>query len=105
MIYGTVQNGGPNYNNGLIFSYDPTTQLTSTVYEFDNEFNFNGSAPPFSNPTITSTGLMLGVMSAGGTEGNGTAYSYDLNTHVFTVLHNFDANAAGPVELYLPGAH
>jgi uncharacterized repeat protein (TIGR03803 family) len=44
-------------------------------------------------------------MSAGGTDGRGTFYSYDLNTHVYTVLHNFDANAANPVQPYLPGAH
>jgi len=104
-IYGTVQEGGPNYNDGLIYSYNPATQVRSTVYEFDDEFDFDGKSPPNSNPIITSTGLILGVTSAGGTGGRGTLFSYDLNTHVYTVLHNFDQNAASPVQLYLPGAH
>jgi len=59
------------------------------------------------NPVIIPTGLMFGVTSAGGTGGGGTLYSFDLNTHVYTVLHNFDWTTTGgsPSGLYLPGAH
>jgi uncharacterized repeat protein (TIGR03803 family) len=107
IIYGTTQDGGPNYEDGLIYSYNLSTRIRSTIYEFDDEFNYDGKFPPYSNPVITPTGLMLGVTSTGGTGGGGTVYSYDINTGVYTVLHNFDWYTTGgsPMGLYLPGAH
>lgn len=107
MIYGTTLYGGPNYGDGLIYSYNPSTGVTSTVYEFDDMFDLDGKFPPFSNPIITSTGLMLGVTANGGSGGGGTVFSFDINTGAYTVLHNFDWYTTGgsPTGVYLPGAH
>jgi uncharacterized repeat protein (TIGR03803 family) len=42
-IYGTTNSGGA-YNNGLIFAYDTTTHLVSTVLDFDI---YNGKNPRY----------------------------------------------------------
>jgi uncharacterized repeat protein (TIGR03803 family) len=106
-IYGVTQDGGPNYSDGLIYSYNLSTRTRSTLHEFDDMFSQEGRGPVYDNPIITSTGLMIGLTSSGGTGGGGTVYSFDLNTHVYTVLLNFDWNTTGgsPKGLYLPGAH
>ena len=92
LFYGTTDTGGTN-NDGTIFSFNPATNALTDLA------NFNGTngADPRGSLTLGSNGLFYGTTTFGGTNGDGTIFSFNPATNTLTDLANFDrTNGADP---------
>lgn len=87
MIYGVTQNGGTS-NYGTIFSFDTTTTILTTLYNFSGP---DGNRPIWLG-NQASNGLMYGVTRFGGTSDSGVLYSFNPVTNTQTVVFNFHNN-------------
>jgi uncharacterized repeat protein (TIGR03803 family) len=85
-FYGMTTYGGIA-GNGVIYSFDPSTQKDSVLFAF----NGTNGANPDGNLTIGPDGLLYGVTAYGGTVG-GVIFSFDPSTGNETVLSNMDNN-------------
>ncbi len=94
-LYGMTALGGkrylPNYENGVIFRYDPITNKDTVLVQFDT---INGFGPTGSLTYDSVNSLFYGMTGYGGTNLDGVLFSYDPSTGKDTVLINFD-NATG----------
>jgi uncharacterized repeat protein (TIGR03803 family) len=83
-MYGVTYTGGAN-GAGTLFSITATGRFT-TLYSF-GATPTDGSLPAAS--LIQSGDFLYGTTSAGGVNGLGTIFSFEVNTHAETVLHSF----------------
>ncbi|WP_027879249.1 choice-of-anchor tandem repeat GloVer-containing protein [Mesoflavibacter zeaxanthinifaciens] len=82
IIYGIKRWGGNSVlYKGTIFSYNTVTHTYSVLYESDDLASTGASL-------LTSQGIIYGVTSTGGTNGNGYVFSYDIQTNQFLVIEN-----------------
>jgi uncharacterized repeat protein (TIGR03803 family) len=89
-FYGTTFEGG-NSDGGMLFSFDTLTHTFASVFEFTMPY---GEYP--SGLLVRGAGnLFYGVCHGGGYYHMGTLYSFDVVTHVLTVLKNFDMTNSG----------
>lgn len=98
-IYGLAGGGGEplpgGASGGLIFSYDPQTQLYEMRHSFltaDGEFQ--GTTPPH-GMTLGLDGKLYGTCLNGGEFGHGTIYSFDPEDDSFNTVHSFDDGLYG----------
>ncbi len=91
-FYGTTTSGGSN-NFGVIFEWDPTTNV------FIKKIDFDGT-PKGSSPTgslTISNGIIYGVTNDGGLYNKGVLYKWNPTTNLFTKLVDFNiTNGANP---------
>jgi uncharacterized repeat protein (TIGR03803 family) len=73
IFYGTTDFGGSNFDAGTIFSFNPTSNVLSSLAFFDG---FSGSLPRAS-PTLDTNGLFYGTTYSGGSSNRGTIFSFD----------------------------
>jgi len=85
LLYGMTDQGGTS-NQGVIFSFDLSTNTYTKLVDFTGS---NG-ANPLGTPLQANNGLLYGMTSKGGTENAGVIYSYDINSNTYSVLFNFD---------------
>ncbi len=92
-LYGTTLQGG-SYNSGVIFEYDPTTNIYTKKYDFNT-----AASAPYS----PKGGLLLynskfyGLTESGGTAGGGTIFEWDPATNIFTKKYDFSSSTGiGP---------
>ena len=95
-VYGTTSQGGTDGGaDGTIFSYNPSTNDYQVLY------SFQGGASDGSNPDagLTLVGTTLyGTTSSGGSAGDGTIFSFNLNTNVEKVLYSFQGGSSDGAE-------
>ncbi len=98
-LYGTASSGGAN-GNGTLFRVGFDGSGFEVVYAFSTLVaNANGlsinddGAAPVAGLTDGGNGLLYGVTNLGGSEGNGTIFSFDPVSKLLTTLHAFDGNA------------
>jgi uncharacterized repeat protein (TIGR03803 family) len=87
-LYGVTATGG-TFDAGVIFEYDPATNVYTKKFDFDNT-NTNGYIP--SDGLINhSNGKMYGITRAGvGPSSNGVLYEYDPATNTYTKKANLN---------------
>ena len=85
VLYGTAPFGGAS-NNGVIFSFDPSTSTYKVLYDFDGTKGTNPVAG-----LILNDGVLYGTTAFGGTGASGVIFSLDPSTSTYTVLHNFES--------------
>lgn len=85
-LYGTTYSGGAN-NDGVIFSFNPTTSVYTKLYVFDGA---NGGNPQLGSLMQGADGKLYGMTPNGGTNADGVIFSFDLTTGNYTNLYNFD---------------
>lgn len=94
-LYGMTGQGGTN-GYGVIFEFDPATNLFTKKTEFDFQtVGFN----PYDALIEVSNGKFYGTCRDGGLNGNGlgTIFEYDLTTNTITKKVNFSGtNGEGP---------
>jgi uncharacterized repeat protein (TIGR03803 family) len=78
-LYGVTSDGGNN-NVGVLFEYDPTTNVYSKKFDFSNTL---GRAP-MGTLALAGNGKLYGIATAGGANNFGTIYEYDPATNVAT---------------------
>ncbi len=84
-LYGTTNSGGAG-NFGTLFSFDPSTNVQTKLYEFDN----NGGQYPSGSLLKAKDGKLYGVTQLGGVDGIGTLYSFDPTSNAKTLLFSFN---------------
>jgi uncharacterized repeat protein (TIGR03803 family) len=91
MLYGATTSSALN-GYGSFFKFNPNTSVFTLLVDFD--YNTTG-AYAYKSP-MHYNGKIYGTLGGGGTGVNqsGVIYSYDIDTSVYTVLHNFDGATA-----------
>jgi len=85
LLYGMTSGGGTS-NDGVIFSFDISTNTYTKLVDFTGS---NG-ATPSGIPLEVNDSLLYGLTSIGGTENAGVIYCYNINSNTYSVVHNFD---------------
>jgi uncharacterized repeat protein (TIGR03803 family) len=85
-LYGMAQYGGAS-SYGVIFSFDPEAAVYTKLYMFDGN---SGANPTFGKLLYASNGKIYGTTQSGGVSYYGVLFSFDINTGVYTKLHDFD---------------
>ena len=99
-LYGVAQYGGDD-KWGIIYEYDPTTNIAIKKYEF--EFGTGGYSPK-SRLIEASNGKLYGMTYDGGTNDEGTIFEYDISTSVYTKKYDFDrVNGGYPTSNLIKG--
>ena len=83
--YGVTELGGAG-GFGTVFSYDPTTSTYTTLASFNST---NGEQPTRGLVQSTISGRLYGTCSAGGANGFGTIFDFNITTGLITKRHDF----------------
>ena len=91
-LYGVTSQGGSS-DNGVIFSFDPSSSIYTKLKDFDNT---NGRFPTC-KLLQASDGKLYGTASAGGGDNYGVLFSFDPVSLTYQNLEDFDkTNGALP---------
>ena len=92
-LWGMTNSGG-TYANGVIFSYNTSTNSYNTKFNFDG----NNGAIPKGSLIQANDGMLYAMTFAGGTYSLGTLFQYNPTTSSYTKLIDFDGvtNGANP---------
>jgi len=85
LLYGKTNNGGVN-NGGVLFEYNPTTEIYTKIYDFIT----NNGYQPRGDLLETSPGILYGMTTAGGVNGTGVIFEYNINTNIYINKFEFD---------------
>jgi uncharacterized repeat protein (TIGR03803 family) len=97
-LYGVALYGGAN-GNGTIFRVSTDGSSSSVVHTFSaapttyGTTNTDGGFPEGNLVLINN--VLYGTTSAGGSQGDGTAYAAAADSSTFTTLHNFGTTPSG----------
>ncbi len=90
MLYGTTYSGGAN-NTGTLFSFNLDTGATTLLHSF--VAGTDGSMPW--SDLVQSGTTLYGTTAHGGSPGDGTLFSYDVQTNTYKILHGFTGSSNG----------
>jgi len=91
LLYGLVYQGGDS-NLGVLFEYDPSTNILTKRVDFDGVSN---GSYPYGNLIEASNGKLYGVNFEGGTSNDGTLFEYNTTTNMLTKLVDFNSSTVG----------
>ena len=91
LLYGVTTSGG-NHNDGVLFSFDPATDVFTVEHHFDE--TVDGDSPR-NCLTLTQAGTLLGATFSGGANDDGILFEYDPMTSTLTVLFDLDEGLTG----------
>lgn len=89
-LYGSTSQGGA-YDSGTIFGIGIWSRNAGVIHSFGGS-PADGKAPAAA--IIAAHGVLYGTTAAGGTQGDGTVFSIDLQTGKERVLYSFGARAS-----------
>jgi len=84
VLYGVTKFGGNNNNDGVLFSFDLTTNIYSVLHDFT--YSSAGKVARFTIPIFYNNAL-YGVLYYGS-----RLYKYDLSTGSLSILHTFSSS-------------
>lgn len=84
-LYGMTFSGGIN-NKGVIFSYNPTTNVYSKKIDFDGT---NTGGNPWGSLIQATDGNLYGITIGGGTYSNGVLFVYNPITNIYSKQRDF----------------
>ncbi len=87
-LYGMTNKGGAN-DVGVIFQYDPATNIYIKKLDFD----FNNGANPYGSLMQATDGMLYGMTNLGGANGVGVLFQYNPATNTYTTKFDFDLNS------------
>ena len=88
LLYGTTYWGGSNLYFGTLFSYNISLGTETDLHDFGS----SGTDGAYVGPSVTqaANGLLYGGTEAGGTNGYGIIFSYDITNSTETPVFSFD---------------
>jgi len=103
LLYGMTKTGGIN-GNGVLFSYNPTSELFTKLLDFDALANGSFSRGSL---ILASDGKLYGMTRQGGTNDMGVMFSYDPETGTFIKELDFEGatNGSYPVGSLMQAAN
>ncbi|WP_109831016.1 choice-of-anchor tandem repeat GloVer-containing protein [Reichenbachiella versicolor] len=90
LLYGTTFSGG-NSDNGVIFSL----KISDGTYTKLHDLNETDGSNPTGALTLATDGNLYGAAYAGGENGDGVLFKYDLSSEIFTAIHHFERYVNG----------
>lgn len=91
-LYGVTTKGGQtNYGGGVLFEFDPITQ----VYTLKANFDYSSGITPYGGLIEAVDGSLYGMTSNGGAANFGTIFKYNPVSNVLTKLIDFDGAVNG----------
>jgi uncharacterized repeat protein (TIGR03803 family) len=90
-LYGMTRTQG-QYNVGVIYQYDPATNIYTKKFDFDNTTN---GGIPRGALMQASDGKLYGMANSGGANALGVLFQYDPVANTFTKKFDFDGTANG----------
>lgn len=90
-LYGMTYKGGtyitqfPAANRGVLFEYDPVTNVLQKKIELTK----SNAGNPFGSMIRANNGLLYGLTSAGGADATGMLFKYDINSGNMTGIASF----------------
>ncbi|HTA28595.1 MAG TPA: choice-of-anchor tandem repeat GloVer-containing protein [Bacteroidia bacterium] len=88
IMYGMTSAGG-SHSDGTIYKFDPSTNTETVVYSFAGG-TADGASPQYGNLTFDgNNNLFYGMTQSGGANGDGTIFSFNINTNAETLLYSF----------------
>ncbi|MCE3229263.1 MAG: C-terminal target protein [Bacteroidetes bacterium] len=91
-LYGVTSQGGANFSVGVLFEYDPLTNVL--IKKVDFEMQFKGGYP-YGTLIEDSNGVLWGTTSGGGSNNAGIIFQYDPVANTFMNKANFQATSTG----------
>jgi len=85
MLYG-VTNAGGAYNNGILFKYDPTTEIFTKKMDFD----LPEGKSPLGSLMQASNGKLYGRARYGGSDSKSILYEYDIVSETYDIKIEYD---------------
>ncbi len=85
LIYGLTQNGGIN-NDGSIFIYNMSANIETDLYDFGNGTD---GQMPYGSLLQVNDNMLYGLTSAGGVNGVGIIFSYNILTKTEKDIYDF----------------
>ena len=99
-LYGVSRNGGA-YDNGVIFEWDPATNVYTKKHDFNLASTTNGAYPE-GGLTLVGTKFYGVTTQAAGVNAHGCIFEWDPATNVFTKKYTMTlANGREPVSTLL----
>ena len=93
LLYGMTYAGGGS-GDGVIFSFETGTGIYTMLHEFNTSAH---GGKPYGRLFQASDGALYGTASAGGLNGEGILFKFDINLDLFSLRINFDGtNGAYP---------
>jgi len=93
LLYGMTYAGGGS-GDGVIYSYETGTGIYTMLHEFITSAH---GGKPYGRLFQASDGALYGTASAGGLNGDGMLFKYDIDLDLFSLRINFDGtNGAYP---------
>jgi uncharacterized repeat protein (TIGR03803 family) len=93
-LYGMTTYGGIN-NVGVIFQYNPTTNIYSKIFDFDG--SLTGATPYACSFIEASDGNLYGMTTYGGLNNAGVLFQFNPNTNTYVKKIDFDlGNSSSP---------
>ena len=90
-LYGTTRGGG-FYFNGCIFEYDPATNILVDKVDLD----YAGGFRPYGNSlALNPNGKFYGMMTSGGSSGQGCIFEWDPVTNTYLKKIDFNGTNGG----------
>jgi uncharacterized repeat protein (TIGR03803 family) len=93
IIYGTTEGGG-TYEVGTVFSLNEKNNAEAVVYAFNPSTGLHDGWAPYAG-LVNSGTTLYGTTSAGGSIGQGTVFSVDLDSGKENVLYSFGKRGNG----------
>ncbi|MGC4101225.1 choice-of-anchor tandem repeat GloVer-containing protein [Ferruginibacter sp.] len=91
-LYGTTRIGGTG-NYGVLFQYDPVTNIYTKKFDFGANPNVYGYNPFGS--LLLYNNKFYGLNYSGGTSGYGTLFEWDPTTNIYTKKIDFNGSTGG----------
>ena len=88
-LYGLCRKGGVD-GDGTLFEYAPISNVFSKKVDFKSTAR---GAIPYGSLFEASNGLLYGLTSSGGSQGEGVIFSYEISTSSFSKLFNFSTGS------------
>ncbi len=92
IFYGTTISGGNQSVTGTLFSYNPSTNVVTTLYSFTQ---IHGYTPTAGLTYDSGSRKLYGTTQASSSGNQGTIFSFDPSTNVLSFLYDFTGHADG----------
>jgi len=90
ILYGMTNSGG-FYGEGVIFSFNPSTNIYTDLHDFNDTMGAN----PHGNLILATDGKFYGLTQFGGALGFGVLFSLDPSDNTYSDLHDFNDTLGG----------
>src|ERR1035437_9846442 len=85
-LYGMANSGGAYHYYGVLFSYDPASGIYNDLFDFNDTLG----SYPLGRLIQATNGKLYGMTQSGGSGSVGVLFSFDINTHTYLDILDFN---------------